>query len=142
MAEDAEDLTQETFLEAERAAKGFRGESSLRTWLHSIAYGRYRRWSARKRPTVGGPEPSARHEESSNFRLDLDRALSELCEDQRATFLLAEIEQFDLAEIAQALNLPLGTVKSRLSRAKAALRLALTEEEDTAWRKVDELSNR
>jgi RNA polymerase sigma-70 factor (ECF subfamily) len=128
--EDAEDLTQETFLEAERSAKTFQGECGLRTWLHRIAYRRYVRWRSRHKITTPIRDAELAFSPSSDFRLDLDRALLDLTDDQRAAFVLAEIEGLDLSEVAAALGAPVGTIKSRLFRAKAALRIALSEEND------------
>lgn len=125
--EDAEDLCQETFLEAGKSAKSLRTEGSLRNWLYQIAYRRYLRWS-RKRPrtvalTESDSEPS--QTEQRELRLMIENAMSGLSDEMRAVFVLAQVEQFDLVEVATILCIPLGTVKSRLSRAKAALRLAL-----------------
>lgn len=126
-AADAEDLVQEIFLEAERSAKGFRLECSIRTWLHKIAYRRFLRLKSRHRKTEPLVEEIGADSGDAEFRIDLDRALAQLTPDHRAAFILAEIEQLDLAEVAAALDVPLGTVKSRLSRAKAGLRLSLEE---------------
>jgi len=128
--EDAEDICQETFLEAERSVKSFRGESTLRTWLHKIAYRRYLKWRKKRGRNFDHtildltiPSPQAQ----ADIRMEIHRALCCLNEDQRAVFVLAEVEQFDLLEVAQTLDIPLGTVKSRLGRAKAALRETLTD---------------
>ncbi len=128
-ASEAEDLTQETFIEAGRALRRFRGESSVRTWLHRIAYRRYQKWLSSQRPTAELPLDQPDVPGDTDFRVDLDRALADLTEDQRVVFVLAEIEMLDLVEIAETLGIPLGTVKSRLSRAKVALRTSLEEPE-------------
>jgi len=124
---EAEDLCQETFIEADRSLRRFRGESSVRTWLHRIAYRRYLRWLARQRPTAELNYDYPDRAEDTDFQVDLDRALAGLTQEQRVVFVLAEIELLDLAEVAETLGVPLGTVKSRLSRAKVALRTSLEE---------------
>ncbi len=124
---DAEDLTQETFLEAEKSLRKFRGECSVRTYLHRIAYRRFCRWRKRHALVEVGLPETAIQATNPHFKLDLATALKTLSHEHRAVFILAEIEELDLNEVSQALDLPLGTVKSRLSRAKAALRIALCD---------------
>lgn len=130
--EDAEDLCQETFLEADRSAKSYRREGSLRNWLYKIAYRRFLRWRS-KRPNTVALEETDIHfnpEGANTLRIDVQNAMSGLSEEMRAVFVLSEVEQFDLLEVASILDIPLGTVKSRLSRSKAALRLALSDPSD------------
>ena len=131
--EDAEDLCQETFLEADRSIRSFRGDSSFKTWLFQIGYRRYLKWRKKCPRTMlldaeATVESGAQHIED---KLDIRRAMAELSEEQRAVFVLAQVEQFDLVEVSTMIGIPLGTVKSRLSRAKAALRLALDDPLDT-----------
>ncbi len=130
---DAEDLVQETFA---AAANGrFRGESSIRTWLVRILVRRAAMWrrSLRRRvsrepldagrsesPTaevVAPPETSA-----TDARLDLAAMLECLSPEHRAVIVLRELEGMSYEEMAAALDVPRGTVESRLHRAREELR--------------------
>ena len=147
--EDARDLTQEAFLKAFEKLEGFRHESGFYTWLFRIAVNlarTHRRNSARRRTVSldGGPEVAgtqaenlARHvpdgategPDRSATRAELQgtvaRALLALDDDFRAVVVLRDIEGFDYQEIAMILEVPPGTVKSRLHRARAALAEAI-----------------
>lgn len=141
--DEAADAVQEAFLKAYRAMRSFRGESSFYTWLFRILVNevrsRRRRRSARPAafsldadpggerpgspadPPAAGPDPSeeaGRAERSGLVR----QALQSLEDDQRAIIVLRDIEGRDYAEIADALGCPRGTVKSRLHRARMALK--------------------
>ncbi|GMV97808.1 MAG: DNA-directed RNA polymerase sigma-70 factor [Phycisphaerae bacterium] len=130
-AADAEDLVQETFA---GALKGrFRGESSLRTWLVGILVrqaSQLRRSRRRRvRPAslddpavharVGGTAATARGAEA---RLDLATMLESLSAEHRAVVVLREIEGQSYEEMARTLGVPVGTVESRLHRAREELR--------------------
>jgi len=136
---DAEDLAQEAFLRAYRSLKGFRGTSSFKTWLYQIATNVFRTWLEKKRShaglsavsldapigdsgetiePVGEVNPEARHVD----RDAIDRALAGLPADQREAVLLRDVEGFDYKEIAEQLNVPLGTVESRIFRGRQRLR--------------------
>ena len=136
---DAEDLAQEAFLRAYRSLKGFRGTSSFRTWLYQIATNVFRTWLEKKRSHAGlsavsldapapGTEapmdpagetnPEGRHVD----RDAIDRALAQLPADQREAVLLRDVEGFDYREIAEQLDVPLGTVESRIFRGRERLR--------------------
>jgi RNA polymerase sigma-70 factor (ECF subfamily) len=133
-----EDVAQDTFLDVLRRLKQFdpRGPAKLSTWILTIAARRAIDELRRRRPEPladielpGGvrPDASARRRE---LLAALDAALAELSPELRAAFLLREYHGLDYAEIATALAIDLGTVKSRLSRARAALRAALEEVKD------------
>ncbi len=151
-AEDAQDAAQETFLRAFRGLKAFRGEASFRSWLTGIAINvcRNKRGSAwararRQSVTLGDEDPETgdplerevvdpRPDPETTTRgaeLDqaLTRALAALAPDQREILLLREMQGLEYEDIAQALGCPVGTVKSRLSRARAALRRRLADVE-------------
>jgi RNA polymerase sigma-70 factor (ECF subfamily) len=135
-----EDLAQETFLRAFRALPRFRGDgrASLATWLVTIAT-RVALNELRRRPphiecldtvteSVRAVEVAAveRHESARA----IERAIADLPPIYRGAFLLRELHGLDYGEIARVLEVDVGTVKSRLSRARAKLRQALAEVHD------------
>ena len=133
---DAEDVVQETFLGAFKQAGAFEGRSSVETWLRSILMrqaARHHRKSYRRREkkTIafceddgnalrGGAEIS--RAEASNVRMDLMAGLNKLTEEHREVIVLREIEGLSYREIADILEVPRGTVESRLYRARRQLR--------------------
>ena len=137
-----EDLAQETFLSVFRSLGQFAplGPARLSSWILTIAS---RRAIDELRRT-GGDAPAALDGEAalvSPARADdrarrrdlgqrVERAIGELGAELRAAFLLREMHGLEYAEIARALSIDLGTVKSRLSRARAALRAALADLEE------------
>ena len=133
-----EDVAQDTFCDVFRKLRGWRpgGPARLSTWILTIAARRAIDELRRKRP-----EPIAMPEAVGTGRADdatrrrdvvaaIERGLAELSPELRAAFLLREYHELEYAEIASALAIDLGTVKSRLSRARAALRVALAEVRD------------
>ncbi len=134
-----EDLAQETFLAVFRQLAGFSplGTARLSTWILTIA-SRRAIDELRRRPAsaiaaeeIATPADGSRPDDSlARRRLAraIDRALAELSPEYRAAFLLRELHGLEYAEIARSLDIDPGTVKSRLSRARAALRIALAEE--------------
>ena len=128
---DCEDAMSETVLRAYEARGKLKKRDSFRAWflriLRNEAYNVLRR---RRRLTLVEELPEgAAPEADSAGRLDLIAALRELTEDQRTALLLQQ-EGYSLEEISQALDVPLGTVKSRVSRAKKTMRTLLEEEHD------------
>lgn len=147
--EDAFDAAQEVFLSAWRNLSKFRGDSALSTWLLRIAANRCLN-RIRRRKSLSGreapwPEPSGESGEGSTFqpvggdasRPDriaetremgeiLTEALSRLDPDSRWMVLLSDVEGFSYEEIAALAEIPVGTVKSRLHRARMAMRLLLS----------------
>jgi len=133
-AEDAADAVQEAMLSAHRRAATFRGESTVRTWLHRItvnaALDRLRRQAARP-STVPMPttpdgaerepaDPRDAHAEGE-LRLDVSDALARLPSPLRAAVVLVDIEGLPVAQVAELLDVPVGTVKSRAARGRARL---------------------
>ncbi|MGE0879397.1 MAG: RNA polymerase sigma factor [Acidimicrobiia bacterium] len=129
----AEDVVQETMLKAWQGLAGFRGESSLRTWVlriaHNVAvtYGRKRR-DHPSDPTVMvdivDHRASSDVEREVTGRLGVDAlwsALNSLDELSRTVLVLREVEHLSYEEIAEMLSLPLPTVKTRLFRARRQL---------------------
>ena len=129
----ADDLAQETFVQAWLHLSEFRGDARLATWLHRIALTRFLQHARRPQLPVEWREPDADagldpgHDPRAVEGLgrDVERALAALSEIQQ----LAVVHCFHLdlshAEAAQVLGLPLGTLKSHLDRAKARLRQLL-----------------
>lgn len=128
--EDAEDLAQATFLRAISAAHRYDGRAPLRTWLYAIAYREYGRFRRRKLwlPLLSD-RPAADRFGKIHEGEALLGALARLPEGLRTAFLLHYVEELPLAEVAAALGIPQGTVKSRLHAARARLRTLLGEEE-------------
>jgi RNA polymerase sigma-70 factor (ECF subfamily) len=147
---DAADVTQEVFVKVFRNISGFHGESSLRTWIYRIALheaSNQRRWWGRHKRqelTIDAPMENDEGEtfcladalaanDASPYELAARRqmrdrvanALRTLPEAFREVVVLREIEGFGYEEIAEMLQVNLGTVKSRLTRGRAALREAL-----------------
>lgn len=146
--QDAEEIAQDAFVRAWRALPEFRGEAAFSTWLYRIvmrqAFGRAasnRRKKGIEQPlderaieTLVDPGPRERED---RIRLRLERIVAELPELQRAVVTLFYIQDRSLREVAGALNLPLGTVKTHLYRSRSALRRAWARE--TAGEDRDEL---
>lgn len=135
-------MTQEVLLKAYRGLSRFRNEAPPRAWLASIAdnavknryraRGRFRRIfagssdedsSPAATETAAGPEENARANESRVF---VTEALSRLAADFRMPVVLRDLEEWSYEEIAVSLDLPLGTVKSRIARGRAQLKALLT----------------
>ncbi|MBM3494181.1 MAG: sigma-70 family RNA polymerase sigma factor [Armatimonadetes bacterium] len=120
-------------MQAWQALSTFRGESKLDTWLHRVAYRQYTHWLRDRRPTE--PLSSAAHMEDTRNAAGLTtilvaRALETLSHDLREAFLLFYARQMSVKEIADVVEAPIGTVKSRLFAARRALREQLAEKPD------------
>jgi RNA polymerase sigma-70 factor (ECF subfamily) len=131
-----DDALQEAYLKAFRALPRFRGRSSLGTWLYRIVYNACLDELARSRRHAGAAledvaEPADRRAgvaDTAADRGDLARALASLTPQDRAAVLLVDAHGLDYREAAEVLDVPHGTVASRLHRARAALRRALAAE--------------
>jgi RNA polymerase sigma-70 factor, ECF subfamily len=134
--EDVADLCQETFLAAYRALPAFRGDSAFYTWLYRIAINAAQRHRGRQRPveslddeegtfgTGAAPSDDATPEAllaSRQLALGLDEAVSALADDQRRALLLREVDGLSYDEIADLMDCPPGTVRSRIFRAREAV---------------------
>lgn len=148
--EEARDLAQETFLQAFRNIKHFRGDADLRTWLYRIAINqarnRWRWWRRRRRDqtlsldtndaakdlqfTEGGGDKGGGNPEQQALARERERLLTEalraLKSSQREVVILRDVEGLSYEEVAAALGVGIGTVKSRLSRGRMELRRRLT----------------
>ena len=128
--EKALDAAQETFLTLFRKAGQFKGESALGTWIYRIAvntcYDQLRK--AKRRPSehlpdhVDPSDPSAEDAmESAALRPDIEEALKALPAEFRAAVVLSDLEGLSMPETANALGIPVGTVKSRVFRGRRLL---------------------
>ena len=140
--EDARDATQETFLAAFRNLRGFRGEAKVSSWLHRIAVNqcisRQRRAKVRSESALDDEqeneaasfatpvsESPARLVEGRQETLAVRRAINSLPLELRQVVVMKEFEELTFREIADALDLPLSTVKSRLYTALKQLQMRL-----------------
>ena len=151
---DAADITQEVFIKVFRNIRSFHGEASLRTWLYRIALheasNQRRWWSRHKRQeqTIDTPAGAAEtddgdespslsalladaagspydHAARGELKARVEDALRKLPSPFRTVVVLREMEGFCYEEIAEILDVPAGTVKSRLTRGRAALKQIL-----------------
>ena len=130
---DAEDITQDVFLAAfDNLASYNAKQASLLTWLFTIARNRCVNYLKRTRPIIAGEAIADRHAVASNddsarneFWSRLDKALDALPIEQKTAFVLAEIEGLPYTDIAYIEQTTLGTVKSRIHRAKQRLRAVM-----------------
>ena len=141
--EEARDATQETFIAAYRNLRGFRGEAKVSSWLHRIAVNqcitRQRRARVRAETGIedevgaagegflaaGGRGSPARAAEAAERTEAVRRAVAALPPELREVVVMKEFEDLTFQEIADALQIPLSTVKSRLYTALKQLRLKL-----------------
>ena len=136
---DAEDLVQETYLRAFRFAHRFEPGTHLRAWLFQILRNTfltfYRRGS-RELAILDKDDASGEGDDRWDTEVpavpvaatvDIARALGELSEEFRTTLLLSDLEGFPLNEIAEIMSIPVGTVKSRIFRARRLLRRRLAD---------------
>ena len=139
-AEDASDIAQDAFLAAWRGLPSFRGEAGFSTWLYRLVSNAaidHLRRTKHQRANVSlddeelnldAPDDSPTpHEaaESTDLRDMVAKGLRELSDDHRTVLVMREVQELSYEEIAEALALDLGTVKSRISRARTALRKIL-----------------
>ena len=150
---DAADVAQEVFLKVFRNLAGFRGQSSLRTWIYRIAVNEAhnrRRWlfrhrrgetgldeffddgDSRERPLVDASESPFDFAMNREARLLLEEGLAAVNPVFRAALILREVEDLSYEEIAEVLEVSIGTVKSRILRGREALRAYLASRLDPA----------
>lgn len=135
-----DDAVQDVFLVVHRQLRHFEGKSSLRTWLYGIARKvafNHRRRLQRKGHTEaldeqaaspdGGPHDRAQDSQAAQFVREF---LERLPEQRREVFLLAAVEQWSAPEVAEALNVPLNTVYSRLRVAREEFKAALAKRKE------------
>lgn len=138
---EAKDLVQDTYLRALRAHGQFQPETNLRAWLFRIMRNRFidEYWRRdreppladpledAKAPSLGSSPPGGRGPDQSVVREDLNRALRALPEGYRTAVLLVDVEGWTMEEAARALDVPVGTVQSRVFRGRRALRALLRD---------------
>ena len=139
-AAEAEDVAQEAFIKAYRALPAFRGDSAFYTWLYRIAINTAKNTlvSNRRRPVdfdldMQDPDQYERHARlkdddtpegvllTDEIRQVVEHALEQLPEDLRTAIVLRELEGLSYEEIAEAMDCPVGTVRSRIFRAREAI---------------------
>ncbi len=138
--EQALDISQEAFIKAYRALPRFRGDSAFYTWLYRIAVNTAKNYLAaqRRRPTdieldLQDPEQYGLHAKlketdtpegvtlSKELQETLERAIEALPDDLRTAIILRELDGMSYEEIAQTMDCPVGTVRSRIFRARDAI---------------------
>lgn len=129
--EEAADAVQDALLSAYRSAAQYRGEARVSTWLHRVVVNacldRARRQAVRPTvplPVQGPPDPAA-DLARRDTALDVQAALAALPVEQRAAIVLVDLTGLAVEEAADVLGVPVGTVKSRCSRGRARLAVAL-----------------
>ena len=141
---EALDVSQEAFVKAYRALPGFRGESAFYTWLYRIAINTAKNYlvALQRKPVeydldAHAPEDAERHahlrdEETpeglamqEQLREGVEQAIAALPEELRTAIMLREIEGLSYEEIAAAMDCPVGTVRSRIFRAREAIDVAI-----------------
>jgi len=132
----AQDLAQEAFVRAHRALPGFRGQAQVRSWLYRIATNLALNTVQRRKeyPAETLPETPSRSDPASDavneaLREDLEEAIAELPDKLKRPLVLREFDGLSYQEIADALGLPINTVRTRILRGRRALR-----ERMEAWR--------
>ena len=156
-AAEVEDVAQEAFIKAYRALPSFRGESAFYTWLYRIGINTAKNYlvaQGRRAPTLTeySPEDAENFEDAGELRdintpehelmtkqigQTVNSAMAELPEELRTAITLREIEGLSYEEIAEVMNCPIGTVRSRIFRAREAiaekLRPLLDTHKDKRW---------
>ncbi|MDQ0189793.1 RNA polymerase sigma factor [Alicyclobacillus cycloheptanicus] len=129
---DAEDVTQETFIKVYHALRGLREERTFPSWLARVTVRTALDWVSKhkRQPSVplDAEQVSTRTDvhASADIRMDVERALDGLTTEQRTIVVLRDVQGFGYDEIAEILDIPIGTVRSRLHYARAQLRELLT----------------
>jgi RNA polymerase sigma-70 factor (ECF subfamily) len=128
---NADDLTQEVYLRAIKALPRFRGDASARTWLLAIArrtVADHIRTQQRRRASTRTITPVASVVSDPDEHVVLQAVIAQLPEDRRAAFVLTQVLGLSYAEAAEVCRCPIGTIRSRVARARAELVAAIGEE--------------
>jgi RNA polymerase sigma-70 factor (ECF subfamily) len=158
---ECQDVAQETFLRAYRALGSFRGDAQFYTWLHRIAVNTAKNHlvASRRRPPTGDIDIADAEQFDSGIRLrdndtperelmrqqmeqTLMRAVEALPEELRVAITLREVDGLSYEEIAQQMDCPIGTVRSRIFRAREAIDLELRPLMDTGNGGIEDGSER
>jgi RNA polymerase sigma-70 factor (ECF subfamily) len=155
---DAEDVAQEAFIKAYRALPGFRGDSAFYTWLYRIAINTAKNALVSRQRNPVSYELDARDDDhdfggrlrdpdtpeglalTEEIREIVQAAMGELPEDLRAAITLRELEGMSYEEIAESMRCPVGTVRSRIFRAREAIDRRLREVFDGGLGRTQELT--
>jgi RNA polymerase sigma factor (sigma-70 family) len=122
----ADDLAQESFLEAWRKLAQFRGDGSFAGWLTRIAWSRFlMAMRTRKLEPLDENLPESSRESGSDARLDLEKSMAKLSAPERAALTLCYALEYSHDEASQILDMPLGTLKSHVLRGREKLRALL-----------------
>ena len=143
--EDAQDITQEALVQAYLKLDTFQGNSAFYTWLYRIAFNLAMSHARKRRPIAigegsdhapGRPEP-VDHQQTPQEQMvtqeqidSVQSAIASLASEHREIVVLREIEGFDYEQIASVLDIPIGTVRSRLFRARMQLKSMLATATD------------
>jgi RNA polymerase sigma-70 factor (ECF subfamily) len=147
-AEDAQDVVQEAFLNAYQSLDSFKGHSEFFTWLYRIAYNTAVSLKRKQRVTLslsGGADGNGRAEPLDESDLSqpgqglerveeerrIQAALNRLSPEHRVVLILKDMEGQKYEAMAEVLQVPIGTIRSRLHRARAELRALLQQEQET-----------
>ncbi len=126
---DSDDLLQDIFLKAWKAQGEFKGDSQMKTWLSKIAINHVIDHFRKSKPNTSEFDESAFAKDQNRISYEArelaEKALSTLSPEMRATFVLHAIEGFNLQETGKILDIPTGTVKSRVYHSRLALKAAL-----------------
>jgi len=128
---EGEDLVQETWIRASERLDRFQWRSTFSTWLLGIGLNVVRdhlrrRSRSRSAPTGRSLDPPGQHTDHA-IRIDIERAISMLPDENRLVLVLHDVEGIKHQEIAERLEIPVGTTKSRLFRARRLIRERLSE---------------
>lgn len=140
--EDARDATQDVFLSCFRHLPSFRGEAAFSTWLHRIAINACYDMARRRKPVSSLEDDlveqpgTVDHADQAAASADVQRALLQVQPEFRMVLILHELQDWPLEDISHALDVPVGTVKSRLHRGRVALGRALLGDEPREPRAV------
>lgn len=123
--EDAEDLAQDSLLQAKEHIRSYRGDSGLKTWVHRVAYHTFTHWNRRRKPRAEWNSATPAQAEpfgTIDAAQSLLAALTKIGPALAQPIVLLEVNDLSVDEIAAIMNIPSGTVKSRLSTARRRLR--------------------
>jgi RNA polymerase sigma-70 factor (ECF subfamily) len=141
--EDALDATQEAMIAVARGITRFDGSSRVSTWIYRVATNaaldELRRRKRRPIPAETAPAPDPRGDgtNSVDARVDIDAALASLPDEFRVAVVLRDLCDLDYAEIASVLDIPAGTVRSRIARGRAAIEAWFREPDPTDERQTE-----
>jgi len=131
---DADEVVQDTFIAAHRSFEQFRGDSSPRTWLHTICYRRCLTLLRKKHLQVVSDEVVvglAASFTDEALRMTLERAIDALSDDLKVAFTLVDVLGFSREEAAQMAGVPGNTMRARAARARIVLASTLTEGDES-----------